>query len=123
MHLLAAISPHEYNALRILHVLSVIVLVGTVFYACAGAPETRKKVLMWSGIASLLALLTGFRLWQGVHQFAGGWAVVKLVCWLGLSAFAGLAYRRRAQAGLWLKLTLVLTATALAMVYVRPFSS
>ncbi len=121
MNLIAALSPHEYNSLRILHVLSVIGLVGTVFYACAGAPETRKKVLMWSGIASLLALLTGFRLWQGAYGLAGGWAVVKLVCWLGLSAFAGLAYRRRAQAGLWLKLTLVLAATALAMVYVKPF--
>ncbi len=121
MNLIAALSPHEYNSLRILHVLSVIGLVGTVFYACAGAPETRKKVLMWSGIASLLALLTGFRLWQGAYGLTGGWAVVKLVCWLGLSAFAGLAYRRRAQAGLWLKLTLVLTATALAMVYVKPF--
>jgi uncharacterized membrane protein len=121
MHLLAALNAHEYNALRILHVLAVITLVGTVFYACAGAPETRKKALMWSGVASLLALLTGFRMWQGVYGLAGGWAVVKLVCWLGLSAFAGLAYRRRAQAGLWLKLTVVLTAAALAMVYVKPF--
>jgi hypothetical protein len=111
----------ELNTLHILHVFSAIALVGTTFYACAGAPETRKKLLMWSGIASLLVFLTGIRLWQGVFHFAGGWAYVKLVCWLGLSAFGGLAYRRREKAGLWIILTLVLTATALAMVYVKPF--
>jgi len=114
-------NPHELTSLHLLHVFSAIALVATTFYACAGAPETRKKVLMWSGIASLVVLLTGIRMWQGLYGFAGGWAVVKLVCWLGLSAFGGLAYRRREQASLWLILTLVLTATALLMVYVRPF--
>ena len=114
-------NPHELNALIITHVFSVIVLVGTVFYACAGAPETRKKVLMWNGIASLLVFLTGFRLWQGVYHFAGGWAIVKLVCWLGISAFAGFAYRRREKSCLWLMLTLVLALTAIAMVRIKPF--
>ena len=114
-------NPNELNVLHILHVLSVIVLIATTFYACAGAPETRKKVLMWSGIASLLVLLTGIRLWQGVYHFSGKWAVVKLVCWLGLSAFAGVAYRKRQKAGLWIGLSLVLTILALAMVYLKPF--
>lgn len=114
-------NPQEYNALHILHVFSALLLVGTTFYACAGAPETRKKTLMWSGIASLLVLFTGFRMWQAIYHFSGGWAVVKLVCWLGISAFAGLAYKRRAKAGLWITLTLVLSAIALTMVYVRPF--
>jgi hypothetical protein len=99
----------------------VLALVGTTFYACAGAPQTRKKVLMWSGIASLLVLLTGLRMWQGVYQFAGGWVWVKLICWLGVSAFAGLAYRRRAQAGLWISLTLALALIAVAMVRLKPF--
>jgi hypothetical protein len=69
----------------------------------------------------LLVLLTGVRMWQGVYGFAGGWAVVKLVCWLGISAFGGLAYRRRAKAGLWMFLTLLLALIALVMVYVKPF--
>ncbi|MCC6415053.1 MAG: hypothetical protein IT582_03990 [Opitutaceae bacterium] len=114
-------NPHENNALHILHVLSAIVAIGTIFYACAGTPETRKKTLIWSGIAGLLLLLTGIRLWQGLYGFAGGWAIVKLVCWLGLAAFAGLAYRRREKTSLWITLTVVLTAVALAMVYLRPF--
>ena len=111
----------EYNALHIIHVFSAIVLVATTFYACAGAPETRKKILMFSGIASLLVLLTGIRLWQGIYNFTGVWAVVKIVAWLGLSAFGGLAYKRRAKAGLWITLSLVLSLVAVVMVYVRPF--
>ena len=112
---------HELNSLHIIHVLSAIGLVGATFYACAGAPETRKKVLMWGGIASLLVILTGIRMLQGLYGFAGGWAIVKVVCWLGLSAFTGLAYRQREKASLWINLSIVLTLVALVMVYVRPF--
>ncbi|MCF7689051.1 MAG: hypothetical protein K9N01_12210 [Cephaloticoccus sp.] len=114
-------NPHELESLHIIHVLSAIGLIATTFYACSGAPETRKKVVMWAGIASLLVVLTGIRMWQGLYGFAGGWAIVKLVCWLGLSAFAGIAYRRRARAALWIQLTLVLTLVSLTMVYLRPF--
>lgn len=128
MHLLAATTPpaanpHELNGLVILHLFAVLALVGTVFYACAGAPETRKKTLMFSGIASLLVLLTGARMWMVLKPTfaAQGWLVVKLVCWLGVSAFAGLAYRRREKAALWIGLALALALTAIAMVRVRPF--
>ncbi len=114
-------NAQEFTSLHILHVLSALGLVGTIFYACAGAPERRKKLLMWSGIASLLVFLTGFRMWQGVFHFAGGWVIVKMVCWLALSALAGIAYRRQAKAGLWITLALALTAVALVMVYLKPF--
>lgn len=114
-------NPAEFNALHILHVLSVLIMGASVFYAVAGAPETRKTALKWSGIASLVVLLTGFRMWQALYQFSGLWAVIKIVCWLGLSAFVGLAYKRRAQARLWITLTVVLFAVALVMVYVKPF--
>jgi len=114
-------NQHELNTLHILHVLSVLGLTGATFYAFAGAQESRKRVLMWSGIASLVVLLTGVRMWQSVYHFHGGWIVVKLVCWLGLSAIGGIAYRRRGAIGLLVLITLVLLATALAMVYVRPF--
>jgi len=111
----------ELHSLHILHVLAVLVLIGTTFFACAAPADTRKRVLMWSGIASLLVLLTGLRLWQGVYGMAGVWAIVKLICWLGISAFAGVAYRRREKAKLWIALTLALAALALVMVYVKPF--
>ena len=50
-------NPAEFNALHILHVLSVLIMGASVFYAVAGAPETRKTALKWSGIASLVVLL------------------------------------------------------------------
>lgn len=114
-------NPQELNALRILHVFSAISLIASVFYACAAAPETRKRLLMWSGIVSLLVALTGIRMWQGMYQFQGVRPVVKIVCWLGLSALGGFAYRKREKAGQWILLALAFTAIALVMVYVRPF--
>ena len=45
----------------ILHVTSVLVLTGYIFYAFAAAPATRKRVMMITGIASVLALVGGFR--------------------------------------------------------------
>jgi hypothetical protein len=114
-------NPNELNTLHIVHVGSALLLVGSTFYAFAGVPETRKSVLIWGGLASLVLLLTGLRMWQGLYGFHGGWAVVKLVCWLGLSSIAGIAYRRREQAGLLMLITVVLALTAVAMVYVKPF--
>lgn len=114
-------APHEINALHVLHVLSVIFMVATIFFAFAATPEARKKTLMWSGIASVLALLSGIRMWQGIYQFSGKWVMVKLVCWLGLAALTGLAFRRRSISGLLGAIALSLTAVALYMVYYRPF--
>ena len=118
----AAMNPYESNLLHVLHVAGALVLMSQTFYAFAALPETRRKVLIWSGGASLVMLLTGLRLWQTVYGFApAGWLVVKMVCWLGLSALAGIAYRRRELAGVLAWVALVLAVTAVAMVYVKPF--
>ena len=112
----------ELNALHIIHIASVIVLIAYTFFAFAGPPETKKRVMMITGIATLLVLLTGIRMWQGVYAFAAmGWIIVKIVCWLGLSALTGMAYRRREKANVLMIVALVLAITALAMVYVKPF--
>jgi CDP-diglyceride synthetase len=117
-------NPHELDTLHVLHVSSVLVLLAYTFFAFAGAPETRKRVLMITGIASLLVLLTGVRLWQGVYSFHFfAWIAIKLVCWLGLSALSGIAYRKRAHANTLMLVALALAITAVAMVYVKPFSS
>lgn len=114
-------SPTELNLLHVVHVASVIVLVAYTFYAFAAAPETRKKVLIITGIATLLVLATGIRMWQGMFQFTFmGWIVVKFVCWLGLSALTGMAYRKRDKAGALMTLALVLVVIALVMVYWKP---
>ncbi len=44
----------------VLHLSSIIVLLGYTFYAFAAPAETRKRVLMITGTAALLVLVTGF---------------------------------------------------------------
>lgn len=115
-------NPHELNALHVLHLSGVLVLVAYTFFAFAAPVETRKRVLMITGIASLLVLLTGIRMWQGVLGFhVFGWLVVKILCWLGLSAISGLAYKKRELTGTLSVVTLVLAIMAVAMAFVKPF--
>lgn len=109
-------SPQFYH---VLHLLSLIVLTGGIFYGFAGAPDTRKKVLMITGIASILQLISGIGL---LHKFSYGfpaWAIVKLVCWLALSALAGIGYRQRNRAGLFMTIVLAVIFVALLAVYYR----
>ena len=115
-------NPHELNALHVLHLSGVLVLIAYTFFAFAGPTETRKRVLMITGIASLLVVLTGVRMWQSLLSFhLFGWIVVKLVCWLGLAAMSGLAYRKREMTETLMIVTLVLAITAVAMAFIKPF--
>ena len=112
----------ELIILHTVHVIFAVVLIAYTFYACAAPLDTRKRVLAMTGVSSLLVLLTGIRMWQGMFGFAGhGWVIVKLVCWLGLSALAGFAYRKREKAGGLMLVALVLAAVAVVMVYFKPF--
>jgi hypothetical protein len=43
------------------------------------------------------------------------------VCLIGLGCMAGIAYRKRAQADIYMMIAFILAITAVAMVYVRPF--
>lgn len=99
----------------ILHVFSVLTLTGYTFYAFAAPAETRKKVMMITGISSLVALIAGVGLMHKLGYAWSGWPIVKIACWLGLSALAGIGYRRRGAAP-------VLLAVAVALVFVAVFS-
>ncbi len=115
-------GPTEINALHIVHVAAVLVLIAFTFYACAAPPESRKRVLAVTGLAFLVLALTGIRMWQGLYSFAFlGWIFVKIACALGIAALVGVAYRRRAQAGLLMAVVLGLALIALVMVYTKPF--
>lgn len=104
-----------------LHVLSILLLTGGTFYAFAAPAEARKRLLMLTGIASLVALVAGFGLVSKVYgNTFHAWIIVKLVCWLGFSGLTGLAFRRREQAGLWVSLAIGLLALAVLMVYFKP---
>ena len=50
-----------------------------------------------------------------------GWLIVKLACWLGLSALAGFGYRRRGAAGTLMIVAVLLAFIAVVMVYTKPF--
>lgn len=104
----------------LIHVFSLFILSAHTFMAFANpAPENRKRTMMITGIASLLVIGSGFGLLAKIYpgQFPV-WVMVKLVCWLGLSALAGIAYRRPHLRGTLAFIALLLTLTALVMVYI-----
>ena len=111
-------SPTVYH---ILHLVSLFVLFGYTFYAFAAPAETRKRVLMITGIASVLVLVSGFGL---ISKLYGNkfelWMIIKMVAWLGLSALTGFGYRRRGAAGTLAIVAIVLAVLAVSMVYLKP---
>ncbi len=108
---------------QILHVLGVLILFGSTFAAFANPlPVLKRKVLAVSGIASLVVLIAGFGLAGLLKYGFPGWIIIKIVCWLGLSAMAGIAYRQPKKIPLLAVLSLALVATAIVMVYLRPFT-
>ena len=106
---------------HVLHLSSIIVLLGYTFYAFAAPAETRKRVVMITGVAALLTAISGFAMLGKLHLGFPGWIAVKVVCLIGLACMVSFAYRRRAQADAFMLVTLVLAITAVAMVFVRPF--
>jgi len=106
----------------VLHIASLLVLTGFTFFAFAGPPPaTKKKVMMLTGIASLLMLVSGVGLMHKLDYAWRGWVFVKMACWLAISAFAGVAYRRPGIRGVLSALTVLLGGIAVYMVYYKPF--
>jgi hypothetical protein len=115
-------SAFELNLLHVLHVAAAVTLIAFTFYGFAGAPQSRKMVMIVTGIATLLMLLTGVRLWQGMYQWHGGWVIVKIICWLALAGMAGIGYRKRESAGFLMTVILGIATLALVMVYWKPWA-
>jgi hypothetical protein len=109
-----SMSPAFYS---ILHVFSLLVLTGFTFYAFAAPAECRKKVMIITGIASLVMFISGFGLITKLQTGFPTWIIVKLVCWLGVSALAGIGFRKRDKAGLFMAIILALIFTAVVTVY------
>lgn len=104
----------------LLHLFSLFVLTAHTFMAFANPdPANRKQTMIITGIATLLVLVSGFGLLAKLHanQFST-WVIVKLVCWLGLSALAGIAYRRPHLRSVLAAIALGLILVALFMVYI-----
>jgi uncharacterized membrane protein SirB2 len=108
---------------HVLHLFSLFVLAAHTFMAFGNPdPANRKRTMMITGIASLLVIFSGFGM---IHllaiPYSSGWLIVKFFCWLGLSALAGIAYRRAHLRGVLSLVGLVLILIAVSMVYFRPF--
>ena len=108
---------------HLLHILSLIVLTAHTFMAFANpAPENRRRTLIVTGIAALLMLGTGFAMLSlNKIPFASGWVIVKFFCLIGLSALAGVAYRRPHLRNTLSLVALILIAVAVTMAVFRPF--
>ncbi len=111
----------QYPIFYILHLLALFTLVGTIFAAIANPdPERRRPMLMYSGIASLVVMLTGFGLLGMLKYGWPGWAFVKIACWLILSMLVGLPFRKMGRGKYLSAVTLMVVAVALMMVYLKP---
>jgi len=108
---------------QVLHVLSVILLLGFTFSAFAAPKPERKRVLSTlTGVLALVVLVSGFGLISTLYanHFAL-WMFVKLGAWLGISALGGVAFRRASLAGLFTWIVAALVALAVYTVYVGRF--
>jgi len=98
------------------------VLTAFTFQAFAAPrPEARKTTLLVTGLASLVMLVAGFGLLAKLSLGFPGWVVLKLVAWLGLSALAGLAYRKPESGKTLAGLALLLLVVAVYAAYFKPF--
>jgi len=112
-------SPTVYS---ILHVTSVILLAGFTFQACgAPKPEQRRFYMSITGVFSLVALVAGFGAAAKLGYGFPGWMVVKLVCWLGLSGLAGMAFRKPENGRMLSWVASLLVLVAVVVVYTKPF--
>jgi uncharacterized membrane protein len=113
-------TPDFYH---VLHVFSFAALIGYAFYAYSHpTPETKKRVMMITGIAGLIQLIAGFGLVAKMgYSLSQGWIWVKIVCWVGLCSLPGMVYRRPQKAGTFIAISLVLVLISLVMVYYKPF--
>lgn len=109
-------SPTTYY---ILHVVSGFLLTALTFGAFAApTPETRKRTMAFTGVLSLVMLVGGFGLAAKLgYSLSAPWLLIKIGCWLVLSALAGMAYRMPQKTGVLSVVAAVLVAIAVSTVY------
>ncbi len=107
---------------QFLHVTSIILLSGFTFAIAANPQKHRKKLMaIVTGILGVVALVAGAGLMSKLHDnnWAQGWVIAKMACWLVVMALGGLAYKKSKS---FIMTTLVaVLAVAVYMVYFRPF--
>lgn len=112
----------SYNLNHIIHLTFLFVLVGSVFAAIAAPqPENRKLFLAVSGFCALVVMLSGFMLLGILKAGFPSWVIVKLVCWLVLSALVGMAFRLPEKRTALVFATVLTVLIAVTMVSAKPF--
>lgn len=107
---------------QFLHVAGAFLLVGITFKVFAKPdPATRKTNLMLAGIFALVMLVGGFGLQARLNYEWFNWLLVKVACWVVLSALAGIAYRKPQSTGTLVWVCRIVVLLAVYMVYFRPF--
>jgi len=106
---------------HVLHLSAGFLLTAYTFQAFA-APDPAKKgrVMMMSGIMSLIMVVAGFGLVSKLQIGFEPWVWVKVGCWLVLSAVGGFAYRSKGAIPLLKLIAIVAVVAAVYMVYARP---
>lgn len=113
----------RYSVYKILHLIALLLLTTELFkaFACP-VPEKRRRTLILTGLAALIMLISGFGMVEVTKvPLLSGWLLVKLVCWLTLTAMAGLVFRQPQWARRLQYLAATLLIVAIIMVCVRPF--
>ncbi len=107
---------------QFLHVAGAFLLVGITFKVFAKPdPATRKSNLMMAGLFALIMLVGGFGLQARLNYEWFNWILVKVACWVVLTALAGIAYRKPQSIASLVWVCRIVVLTAVAMVYFRPF--
>ena len=103
------------------HVLSGFLLAAFTFQAfIAPHPQFRKRLMIYTGTASLLMLVAGFGLLAKLNTGFPLWVLIKLGCWLGVTLLSSLAFRTPMLARMYSILALALIAIAVYCVYFKP---
>jgi hypothetical protein len=112
----------SYPLFHLVHLIFVILFVGiAVVPFVSPLPETKRTTIMLSGIFGLIAFLSGFGLLGILKLGVPAWAIVKVVCWLIISALPGLVYRCPQKKNILMVIGLITLITALVMVGLKPF--
>ncbi len=103
---------------QVLHVASMVLMTGFLFQAFANPdPKNKKRSSILIGILALLMLIGGFGLVSVLHVGFPWWVIVKLVCWFGLVAMSGLAYRKPERIPVLTGVSIALILIAITTVY------
>lgn len=105
---------------QMLHVSSMVLMTAFLFQTFANPdPKNKKRTGMIIGILALLMLIGGFGLVAVMKVGFPWWVIVKLLCWFGLVAISGMAYRKPERIPQLMVVAITLILVAIGTVYFR----